>query len=367
MTLNRFHTCITALVATLLALSLGACSDTGNGEEPEIPATWYNAGFYLTVGEEYAASRTPSGDYDPGSGYENYIDLDTVQVHLYDLAGNYCGPVIEFTVTPLGESVGGKRYKLTGKTKVDISSGKFKVVVLANWPGYPEGYTFSQLWKQSFTFDPTEPLSATNTIPLYGVKDVSLPVVDPGITANFGTIHLLRAIAKIEVIIDDPEDFWYIKTLRLNNYNTIGYCAPQVMSQSEYVKDSWNQDYVGRAFVPEEAGRQTDLDFKKIADRATSADRRDHYLLYVPEYYNTHSDVPQAQICVEFENSTTGERSFTFKNPVTQNTMDIMRNLWYKITIRKKDENSNVSFEVDVIPYKVCELEPIFGLTPVSH
>ena len=180
------------------------------------------------------------------------------------------------------------------------------MVVLANWPSYPDGFTFERLWKETFSFDPLQPRSETNPIPLYGVKDVSLNDVQPGVVANFGTIHLLRAVAKIEVIVEDPEDFWYIKTLRLTNYNTTGYCAPQVMSQSEYVKDSWNQDYVGRAFVPDQPGRCSDLDFVKVADRGTSSDHRDHYLLYVPEYYNSRADVPQAQISVEFDNSTTG-------------------------------------------------------------
>ena len=357
-----------AVIATLMAMCLGACSEAGTGGEPQEPATWYHAGFYLTVGEQNTTSRAPQeGTYDPGEGYENYVDLDNVQVHLYDMAGNYSGPVTDFTITPIGESSGGKRYKLDGKTKVNISSGKFKVVVLANWPTYPENLSLGNLWETTFTFNPSVPLSSANALPLYGVKDVSLTDVKPTQLVNLGTIHLLRAVAKIEVIVDDPEDFWYVKTLRLTHYNTVGFCAPQVMSQSEYVKDNWNQDYVGRAFVPENSGVRTDLDFRKIADRTESADHKDHYLLYVPEYYNNVESIPMSQISVEFENSTSGVQYIPFYHPVSGNTMDIMRNLWYKITIRKKDENSNIRFEVDVIPYKVCELDPIFGLTPATH
>lgn len=367
MILNRFYKCLSVLCAILAALSLGSCSKVGSGEEPEIPVIWYHAGFYLTVGEENTTSRAPQdGAYDPGSGYENYIDIDHVQVQLYDLEGNYLGPMLDFSIMPVEEWASSKTYRLEGRTKVDISSGKFKVVVLANWPSNPSDFSFSSLWNQTYTFSPAEALSETNSIPLYGVKDISVSGVVPGIAVNLGIIHLLRAVAKIEVIVDDPKDFWEIKTLRLTKYNTKGFCAPQVKSQSDYVKDSWNMDYVGSAFVPEDAAPMENLDFRKAADRATAPDHRDHYILYVPEYFNTISTKPQAQIGVEFEHSKTGITYISFRHPVTHETMDIMRNLWYKIRITKKDEYTDVDFFVDVIPYKVCELDPIFGLSPVS-
>ncbi len=355
---NRLHILLLAAVSLLLAAVSAACSDTQREEPvPAPPGTLYKAAFELSVGEVGSRSRTPDGSYDPGSGIENYIDLtsnDRLRVVLYDLAGNLQGEVTDFTITPLESYDSSKRYYLEGTTDVDISSGKFKVMVLANWPSYPSDLRLSTVWEQAFDFTPGIP-TVDKPIPLYGIKDVQINPILPGVVTNLGTIHLLRALAKIEVIFDDSTDYWHISKLELTDYNTRGFCAPAVASQSEYVKDNWGLDYVGRPFIPAVTNRGTDIPFEKIDDR--------HYMLYVPEYYNTRNDTPEARIRVDFAESPLGERYISFKDPVYNTTTDLMRNIWYKITIKKKAENSDVTFEVDVLPYTVCELDPIFGIT----
>lgn len=341
-----------------LALALPSCSGSG-ADEPVPTGTVYHAGFYLTVGEidDKAASRAPAdGEYNRGEGLENYIDLtsnDKIRVAIYDLADNFLGQITEFTITPLETFDSSKRYFLKGTTTVDISSGKFKVMILANWPSYPSNLSLSSVWKQEFKYAPGLP-SKERPIPMYGITKVDVPAVKPDVPVDLGTIHLLRAVAKIEVIYEDSTDYWPINNISLTHYNNIGFCAPAISKQEDYVKDSWDRDYVGRPFIPSTPDRQTDVPFEKIDDT--------HYVLYVTEYSNTRNDTPEARICVDFSNSSNGKRYISFKDPAYHNTIDLMRNLWYRIIIKKKPEYNDVSFEVDVVPYTVCDLDPIFGL-----
>ncbi|MCM1067929.1 MAG: hypothetical protein NC418_10190 [Muribaculaceae bacterium] len=357
---HRLHSLLIAAASLLLAVAIGACSDSNSGGLNVTPELRYQAGFYLSVGSLNPDSRTPAGDYDPGAGIENFIDLDkpgNVRVVLYDTDGTFRGEITNFIIEPIGTTDTSKRYHLLGSTDVDISSGKFKVMVLANWPSYPSDLSLSAVWAQQFDFDGRQP-APDNLIPLYGIKDINLPAIEPGVAANLGTIHLIRALAKIEVVLDDPSDFWHFSKLELTNYNTKGLCAPAVSSQSEYVKDRWDRDYIGRPFLPEGVTQASDLPFVRIDDK--------HYVLYVPEYDNNHKDMPEARIRVDFEESIIGERyiSFDSQNHASLQRGNLERNLWYKIIIKKKPEETDVEWTVDVIPYALVDLEPNFGTIP---
>lgn len=355
---TRLHILLIATVSLLLAVVSAACSDTQH-DEPTPGGTLYHAGFYLSVGQvdnSESGSRAPAGDYDPGSGYENYIDLSdnrNLRVVLYDLNDNLLGEITDFTITPLESYQSSKRYYLNGTTDVDISSGKFKVMVLANWPSYPSELTLDNVWKQQYEYN-SSPLSPSNLIPLFGIKAISIAGVEPGVAANLGTIHLLRALAKIEVILSDPSDFWHFSTLRLTHYNDRGYCAPtSISNQNQYITDSWATDYVGYTSIPSEAEVKGALDFADCGDN--------HYVLYVPEYNNSRAGTPEAEIRLDFTESILGERAIVIRDS-NGRRLDFNRNVWYKITVNKKDEQTDVDITVDVIPYAVVDLDPSFGL-----
>lgn len=372
MTLTHIFRTLKVAAAALAVAAMGACTTpAGEIQEPTTATRpginhngpTYRAGFYLTVGSPSApastaiARTTPSGQYNPGEGIENFIDLDNknIRVFIFTTANQFLAELDELTITPVETYESSKLYFINGSTQADISSGKFKIMVVANWPEYPESETpsFEDFFSITFDFDGSQP-SRDLPIPMYGIKDISLSAIVPDTSADLGTIHLLRALAKIEVIFENPTDDWLLTDLKLTHYNTSGFCAPQVKSQSDYVKDDWNRDYVGRPFIPSTTQCAYNLDFINTSPG--------HYVLYTPEYSNTTPSATPAQISakVRFNSLDWAEHTIDIKNG-SENT-DIMRNIWYKITI-KKIEKSNIDITVDVIPYAVCELDPIFGLS----
>lgn len=355
---------LAAAAIAMIVATLTACTETaGEIHEPiltEPAATHsYKAGFYLTAGELSSRSRTPQGTYDPGEGIENFVDLENrnIRVLIYDMGDRFMTEFTDLIITPVGDYNSSKRYFISGSTTTDISSGKFKVVVLANWPVYPDSEkpAMSELFAQEFEFDGTQP-SVENPIPMYGIREINLPEIKPDQSTDLGTIHLIRALAKIEVVFEDPDDNWHLSKLELTRYNTSGFCAPAVTGQSDYVKDNWNNDYIGRPFIPSQTIEAQNLSFVDQGDG--------HYVLYVPEFRNVGVGSNTARICADFAESFLGERYIDLRDasrpgsPLT----DIMRNIWYKITIKKLRETSTPQITVDVIPYALCDLEPVFGL-----
>lgn len=363
MTLIRYIKTIIAMTALAAALAMTSCTESG--DEPVTVKKDFQIGFDIAVGEQ-SASRAPSdGEYDPGAGYENYIDLlnGNIKIALFDTSDTYLGEITDFDIFQLETSDSGKRYHLACATDVDLSSGKFKILVLANWPSYPEELSFDNVWKQQYEFGIGSMPSPDNLIPLYGVKLVSLPEIKPDISVNIGKIHLLRAVAKIEVIYDDPSASWTISKLQLSRSNRSGFCAPTgITSQDDYVQDSWGTDYIDRPFIPASTEVLSNVDFMPAGDN--------RYVLYVPEYDNHNADgtlrpdADRARLLIDFKESIYGERYVNLRNDALPGApvVDILRNNWYRINIKKVNEQTDVTFEVDVIPYKIVDLDPIFGL-----
>ena len=97
---------------------------------------------------------------------------------------------------------------------------------------------------------------------------------------------------------------------------------------------------------------------------------QNHYLAYIPEYANTTATgelaVDHSFISVSFKNSNFDRQFIDFKyyqNPpegvAVNSPFDICRNYYYKFTIDKKDENSDLTVIVDVVPYGEVKLDPI--------
>lgn len=360
---------IGAVACLLLAFVMTACSDSAaefmepaadSGEN--VGAKVYRAGFYINVGGLPDNSRaTPSGNYYPGEGVENYIDLESpmrsnLKVILYDLNDNLLGEMTDLIVTPLDSYDSSKRYHIEGATTADISTGRFKVMVLANWPSYPETPDMESVFACQFEFSGELP-SKERPIPFYGIRAVEFSGVKPGVTVNIGTIHLLRALAKIEVTYNDQSGQWNLSDIFMTSYNKRGLCAPAVRNQSDYVKDDWNRDYLDRVYVPSEPGRDENLFFHEV-----ESGRR--WLLYMPEYCNSMSGAPMSRICVDFENESAGRHYIELRDPAVSDVVstDIKRNVWYKVAITKLHGDAELKITVDVQPYASVELDPDFGL-----
>ena len=395
--------------ACLAGVLLAACSSDADdyAPEPVVPAGGYRTEIRLTVGNPDPEGRaTPSGNYDPGSGVENYIDIPGRNYRfLFFAKADAAAPTetyvtsLEVThVIPLSSTASSKTYVVLGKVGVDLSRyANVKVVALANWGTYPAELaadvpadgtgtgtdadastvatltvgqtTIAEVCRQEYTLT-TGTVTAAQPIPLYGVKDKTV-TWDANDFCNLGTIHLLRAYAKIDVRVakekdTDPEPT-PLSSVRMRRYNTRGYCAPHdVEQESDYVKNSYANDYVSWLSIPADPGRKENseenvLPFTKNADGSWS--------IYLPEYQNIGVDPAyRAYFEVQFE----GDKEYhpiylcQYDNGKADENkpFDLHRNNWYRYEVRK----SNLDVLVAVVPYTEVSLDPGFGLdSPEMH
>ena len=350
-----------ATALAVLVLAFASCSSKDN-DVAEEPTRDYRLGFYVNVGDNAEASRaTPTdGEYNPGSGWENHIDIagGNIRVVLFNTDDTFLAEISEFNVTPLATYESSKLYFIEATTKADISSGKFKIMIAANWGAYPSEWTFDNIFGQTYTYEPEQPLSATNLIPLYGIKRCDIAGgIKPDIAADLGTVHLLRAMAKVEVQYT-PDKIYSIKNVNIRNYNTIGFCAPTgVKNEDEYVHGSWSQDYVPAASIPEDPGHSSGT-IELTYDPTSQS-----WYCYIPEYRNTaiSPENPFTYLEITFVDDLKQEStSEIYFGDSGANARDVLRNYWYRFNVRRSD--ADIKVEVDVLPYLVKELNPDFGL-----
>ena len=326
----------------------------------------------LTVSDTSAGSRapsTPEGGYDRGEGYENYIDISSLNFRFYffDGADRYIAPLDVATIDPVETTESSKTYVIHSFGMPEKLQGDVKVVALANWPAYPAeerleaGKTMiSDIVGQTYDFDAAKmELSADNPVPLYGVTNAMTLSYNEDNVANIGTIHLLRAYAKVEVLLSE-EAVYPIEWVRLSRYNSKGYCAPaNVTKQSDYVYNDYDKDYTKEPRVPEGAETDEKLPFMKVGDG--------RWLAYVPEYRNIgREDDERSVIEIKFKGAESEVDKVYFavydlttspNRPKPDGHFDILRNVWYRFTVSKQ-----AAPLVQVVPYNEVDLGPLFGL-----
>lgn len=366
-----------ALVAALLCATLPSCRRTA--DEPSLPEaeTAVQVGFRISLGALGGAARATRADgYDDGRGvdYENHIDFEhgSYRFLFFDLQNRYLASFTPTRLRPVEFGVFRSKVYEVGGTIPKPLPEDFKVVVLANWPDYPDGLTvgvttIEQICSAAcgrYAYTPPFRLGE-RLIPFYGVKLCEGVTFIRDLQTDLGTIHLLRAMAKIEVACVTPG--WNISGVALQRYNAAGYCAPLgVYGFGDY---SW-PDYVGTLHL---VGDRNDAEPKSL-DFAPSA--QGTFVAYVPEYRNLAGGTTgvraqdAAELRVTFRESGDKEYPVEFKYYTSVpagsrlgDPFDIRRNYYYKFTITKAAEPLIV---VDVYPYEEVELDPGFGLLSAS-
>lgn len=374
--LHIFLPVIKVIVAALWVVALGACASDGDDVRPvpgnnghlPVPAE-YQAGFFITVSDGAAPVQgraTPEGDYDYGQGWENHIDLDNRNIHVVvlDGSGKFERELTDFEIVEYDSSAGKKTYHVVASVTSDKPWPKpFKIVVMANWPTVPDlSKGVSELWNASYGFTSPE-LSATNLIPLYGVKDCSATLV-ANKYADLGIVHLIRAMAKVEVELNQSDDYgheWEFASLQLSRYNRSGLCAPTgVLAEDAYVHGNYDEDYVASPSLPTGVETGENLDFVEVS--------KGKWVVYVPEYSNTAAGSVAARIKVVFKNSFNSSADnpeyidFKYYDKPGQPAFDILRNYYYRYSVSKLSESQTLGVEVHVKPYGEVSLRPGFGL-----
>ncbi|MBO4943157.1 MAG: hypothetical protein J6C95_06985 [Muribaculaceae bacterium] len=367
--MKTIHDITILLILMLTASGLSSCRQN---DEPALQPdnTEAKVVMTLTVSDTSTGSRapsTPEGGYDRGEAFENYIDISSLNFRFYffDKDNKYVAPLEVGHVIPVESSSSSKTYRVVSFAQSEAMTGEIKLVVLANWPAYPDndslepGVTaISDIVNQQYDFNAGKmELSATNPVPLYGVSNLMTLDYDDNYTAHAGTIHLLRAYAKVEVNLS-PACVFPIEWVKLSRYNTRGYCAPHgIHLESDYVYNNYDKDYTTTPSVPAGAETSEELPFIKVSDS--------RWVAYVPEYRNVgRPDNEKSVIKIRFKGADTevDDVYFAYYDMTSSphkptNHFDVLRNVWYKFTVNKLSPPL-----VQIVPYNEVDLGPLFGL-----
>ena len=383
---------IHSIVVCLAAFTLPFMVACSSQEEslPEVENTLL-AVFTLDLGdtEAYGITRaTPTdGEYDKGSGLENFIDFPgrNFRCYLFGTDDVFISTLDVVNIYNLGGEEEKKyqirfRLKDTEEVKNALTRG-CRFVFLANWGNYTDptpGMTIEELCTASsskfeFSQQKTQ-LSDNNLIPMYGVKEFESGVPDfkeGKDVSDIGTLHLLRAYAKVDVNInfEDFAEIPVVTSVSLTHSNDKGFKAPaNVTKEEQYVTGSWLTDYTP-VNIPD--------DVTDIPLTLTKGENTGHYVAYVPEYRNVdeHGNTldSHSQIKINFTIgdiavgglNVEGYVDFRYSdNPPAGVTpgqhFDIARNNWYKFNVTAKGKD--IVWTVDVIPFTAVELKPDYGL-----
>lgn len=390
---------LTLLTVAVLSVSCSSHDiDTTVTPQPGLSAGGCMAGFTITLDSgggdirSRLASRAPSGDYEAGTSAENYIDIDgkDFMILFFDKEDRYIGALDNVLVIIESSDGSMKRYRVSGTVPVSVvddAGQEFKMMMLANWRhDYPQpekGSTLqdiasSTLAAYTFDYSDDQRVGRERPIPMFGVSNlISGQEFDPGWETDLGTLHMLRAYAKVRVRAHG--DGLPITSVTLTRGNTRGYRAPLgVNVQDDYVHGSYARDYYRKPSVPVDSEQLTDIPFVR-------SENDDIWTLYLPEFANLGLDADgrpdpraplaeesRARIKVTFEGYV-GEDYVDFKyysappdyageDAREGDHFDLLRNTVYNFTLRKHSGSAEVDVEVDVQPYAEQVLRPGFGL-----
>lgn len=341
------HELIHIIYMSAMLLLFPACT----GGKEDIPSAGdgkMQVVFTLAMNMNASGSRgtwevnTPS---DIGNDLDNRIGADGLKVLLYEKNGTYIDQVRNLAYYRTADE---NIYQFIGDISLSQQMSDVKVGVFANCG--ENGLTGNLLSNLQTTLGFEVTAAIPESIPMWGVKDVNLNL-QPGTRQDLGDIHILRAMAKVEVELDGSlvEQGYALNSVAFpeGSYNNSGWCMPAVTD--------WNSLTDTRLLDTEAVlNVQTGSDTKKsllfvLSEKNTSS------VAYVPEF-KAGTDGPVMKIKLE-KDGTAQDKEYTVKfagytDGTAGNCMDVVRNHWYKFTITKVgQETVTVSLQYQVMDW----------------
>lgn len=335
--------CFLYILPLLLTVVPASCVyDYPAAEAPAADDTrvWFTFTLAVDQANGTAPTRATWGDNyasDSGTARENHIDPDDVQVLIYSTDGNQYIAQVENLACIQAE--GGYTYhgELTASAGQLQAGERYKIMVLANCGGINNTNDIPNL-----TF--TE--GSTGYIPMWGVTTATLDLT-PGLSQNLGQIDLLRAQAKIEVVLGDaPKTEYTITGITLNRRNTTGYCLPGGWSTVAETKLLERESDTPASFRP----------YSSLASNAgnfTVAGNDQSAAYYLPEYEK--SDANPAQLTITLtKDGKAKDYTLDLKDYTTGAYYDLVRNHIYRYTITDV-QDGELTVNYRVLPWEKVE------------
>ena len=304
--------------------------------------------FTLKLDKAQPATRTTWGDdYDsqPGTGYENRIDQ--LQVVLYS-EDNTAYPLHNLWQETSSTQGGEDTYTFVGSIDTnDIGSpqaGTYKIMVFANCTDLTNNET--NLGNLAYTYT----YNNAPAIPLWGVTTAEL-TLKPGERQTLaGGIDLLRAVAKVEVKLQDNTDTqgFSLTGVTISTANPQGYCLPAGYADVQNTKELDREEGSPTSFHP--------IQSSATASNLAFTENNGTYTLYLPEYDNGTGNTPATlAVTVADEDNQPETYTIEFKNYTngqpTGKAYNIVRTHLYRYTITKID-NGQLTVQHQVMPWE---------------
>lgn len=336
------------MASLLVALACGCSSEEGAGDE--VPANATQVSFILRLSDESEGTRAAWSDRylnDDGTEYDKRINPDDLKVALYHADGTtFAANVNIVTYHELASQEGEYEFIGTVETAAgtELSSGDYKIMVFANCQISGELFQATQLGELTYKYNETDVKSEEQLIPMWGVTTAHL-TLEKGKRDDVGPIDLLRAFAKVEILLNDEiRNDYTITSATLSHYNTQGYSLPKGYADVEYTQRLDQEDQPSSSFHPNATAQGADLVFVVPQDGKTAT-------LYIPEYENTSGK--EAVINLTLGDGTTGTLHFQpyVDGAPTGNAYNIVRNHIYRYTVNV--EQGELKVQAAVMPWQL--------------
>ena len=308
-----------------------ASSCQSSEEEPQLPPGKVKITFTLALDNLDSRSRA-EGDWTYnetnggilGSEYENQIDFRTdngLQVLVYSTDGQtYLGSVVNKDVVRLTNE-NGRLYEFTGDlmiAKENIPTDgvlNCRLMVFANCSAVTPA-TYANV---TYSYKPTY-------IPMWGVQQCTLTLAEGELTRVPETIDMLRAMAKVEVKLDDNFNAT-LEGVSIDKHNAAGYVVPE----GYYTVTNTGALFQQPVFRPLAGLGTGSLSF--TGNNGT-------YHIYLPEYENVGEGAIPAVMTVTIDGE---DYELHFKDYANDDPFNVVRNHYYQYTIMGIDKDVEVT------------------------
>lgn len=300
-----------------------SCSNDESPSEPGSVRVVFR--LYVPSATTTTETRADGHEEEQGETWESSINLDQLHIVLYAKNGKSIGGLENVKLVPTSTP---NVYDVTGSilvNRLNLVNGKFngQMMVYANIDDVKDTDDFSEanVNKLSFTAN-----TGKHAIPMWGVKPLNVGM-EAGNQTSIGSINLMRAEAKVKVFLrSDMEAYYGLTNVSLSEANAQGYCLPQY-SNVLGINDVQELEHDAYAHFLVNDQKLTDIDMLNKA-------------IYIPEYENKNNSTPTV-IHLSLRDKRDGKvRDFTLpfvqyddQGAPTQETMDIVRNHYYKFEV----------------------------------